>query len=166
MAPMHFPASAPELSVVEEGLYRHLTDHVTSESDIINAYREMSEAPGTPEAARYLIRLILEDEERHHRLFYEITTALGNGIAWAHHPDAVPDLPFSKPIPALEHLTEQFLNAEHEDEKKLRELRKELRPFKDTSLWSLLVELMEHDTAKHIKMLTFLRDNIARGRKI
>ena len=89
-------------------------------------------------------------------------TAIGNGIAWSHDPEAVPNLPYGPPDPALAEVTSRFLAAERADQKQLRALRKELRPFRDTSLWALLVELMEHDTAKHIRLLTFLRDHIAR----
>ena len=151
------------LSVFEEKLYRHLADHVSSEADLIASYRELAEAPDTPEAARYLLRLVVDDEERHHRLVHEIALALGNGIAWRHDPDAVPGLPYRKPDPALEKITNQFLAAERADRKQLRALRKELRPFRDTTSWSLLIELMEHDTAKHIRLLTFVRDHVARS---
>ena len=62
----------------------------------------------------------------------------------------------------MTHAPSQFLAAERADAKQLRALRKELRPFRDTSLWVLLVELMEQDTAKHIRLLSFIRDHIAR----
>ena len=163
MTPTELPTTPPPgLSVFEGGVYRHLTEHVSAEAEFIAAYRERAEAPDTPEAARYLIRLVLEDEERHHRVLHEIVTAIGNGIAWRHDADAVPNLPYGPPDPALAEVTGRFLAAERVDQKQLRALRKELRPFRDTSLWALLVELMEHDTAKHIRLLTFLRDHIAR----
>lgn len=156
----------PGLSVTEESLYRHLTEHVSSEAEFIAAYRERAEAPGTPEAARYLIRLVLEDEERHHRILHQIVTAIGNGIAWRDGGDAVPNLPYGQPDPELAAVTARFLAAEHADQKELRALRKELRPFRNTSLWVLLVELMEQDTAKHIRMLSFLADHIAQPMRL
>lgn len=162
MTPTELPTTPPPgLSVIEAGLYRHLIEHVSSEAELIAAYRERAEAPDTPEAARYLIRLVLEDEERHHRLLHEIVTALGNDMAWRHDPDAVPNLPFGPPDRAIAEVTHRFLAAERTDRKQLRALRKELRPFRDTSLWALLVELMEHDTAKHIRILTFIADHVA-----
>jgi len=150
------------LSVTEETLYRHLANHVSSEAEFIASYRERSETPDTPEAARYLIRMVLDDEERHHRMLREIMIAIGNGIAWPDDPDAVPNLPYGPPDRALEEATSRFLAAEKVDQKELHALRKELRPFRDTSLWSLLIELMEHDTAKHILMLNFIHDHVAR----
>src|ERR1035437_24348 len=141
MTPMTSPKPVPHgLSVLEEKLYRHLADHVFSEADLIASYRELAEAPATPDAARYLLRLVVEDEERHHRVMHEIA-------------------------PALEEATKRFLAAERTDRKELRALRKELEPYRDTTLWSLLIELMEHDTAKHILLLTFVRDHVARRPK-
>ncbi|MHB1931156.1 MAG: hypothetical protein ACYCUG_17335 [Acidimicrobiales bacterium] len=163
MTPSELPTKPPSgLSVFEAEVFRHLTDHVSAEAEFIAAYRERAESPETPEAARYLIRLVVEDEERHHRVLHEIVSALGDGIAWRHDPDAVPNLPYGAPDQALAEATGRFLAAERADRKELRALRKELRPFRDTSLWALLVEVMEYDTAKHIRILTFIDDHIAR----
>jgi len=152
----------PGLSVSEETLYLHLASHVSSEAEFIASYRDRAETPDTPEAARYLIHMVLDDEERHHRMLREIMTAIGNGIAWRDDPDAVPNLPYGPPDQALEEATSRFLAAEKVDQKELHALRKELRPFRDTSLWALLIELMEHDTAKHILILSFIHDHVAR----
>lgn len=161
MAPTELPMQAPPgLSTSEESLYLRLTEHVASEAEFISAYRERAEAADTPEAVRYVIRLVLEDEERHHRILHQILIAIGNGIAWRNDTDAVPDLPY-KPDPELATVTRRFLAAERADRKELHALRKELRPFRDTNLWALLVDLMEHDTAKHIHMLRFLADHVA-----
>ena len=166
MTPTTLPEPVPHgLSVLELGLYRHLADHVSSEAELITSYRELAEAPATPEAARYLLRLVVEDEERHHRVMHEIATALGEGIVWKNDAETVPDLPHGKPDPVLEEVTKRFLAAERADRKELRALRKELQPYRDTTLWSLLIELMEHDTAKHILLLTFVRDHVARRPK-
>ncbi|MHB8220207.1 MAG: hypothetical protein ACYDHU_07775 [Acidimicrobiales bacterium] len=164
MIPTELPVTPPSgLSLIEERLYRHLIGHVSSEAEYIATYRERAEAPDTPEAVRYLIKLVLQDEERHHRVLYEILTSLGNNVAWSRDSDAVPDLPYGPPDRALAEVTRRFLAAEHDDQRQLRALRKELRPFRNTSLWALLVELMEHDTAKHIRILTFIADQIAAG---
>jgi hypothetical protein len=158
------PQSVPYgLSVFEEKLYTHLIDHVSSEAELIASYRDLADAPATPDAARYLLRLVVEDEQRHHRIIGEIATAIGEGIAWRNDADTVPNMPQGKPIPNLEDVTKRFLAAERADRKQLRSLRKELRPFRDTTMWSLLVEVMELDTEKHIRLLTFVRDHLTRG---
>ena len=149
------------LSVFEEEIFRHLTEHVSAEGEFIDAYRQLVEAPDTPEAMRYLIGLLLEDEERRHRLLGQVVAALGNGVAWTSDPDAVPNLPCGAPDSALVEVTNRFLAAERADRRELRALRRKLRPFRDTTAWTLVVELLEHDTAKHIRLLTFIRDHAA-----
>ena len=67
---------ASERGAVEEEFYRHLAEHVGSEAEFIASYKQLAEAEDTPEAARYLIRIILEDEERHHRVFRDLTAAV------------------------------------------------------------------------------------------
>ncbi len=72
----------------------------------------------------------------------------------------VPLLKAWKPVePEVREATEEFLRLEKEDARELKRLAKELRDAKDTTIWHLLVTLMEADTAKHIHILTFLRDH-------
>jgi hypothetical protein len=52
--------------------------------------------------------------------------------------------------------TQDLLAKEREDLQELKRLRKELRDTKDVTLWSVLVELMELDTTKHITTLRFV----------
>lgn len=152
----------PGLSVLEAKVYRHLADHVAAETDAIDAYRQLCEDEHTPAAARYLIRLLLDDEQRHHRVLGEIVAALGNSTEWGHDPGAVPDLPVRDGTAELAQATRRFIAAEREDAKRLKALRRELAPFKDTTAWVLLVETMEQDTAKHIRLLRFIAERVAR----
>lgn len=53
--------------------------------------------------------------------------------------------------------TNRLIEFERDDEKALQRLKKELRPVRDTTLFWLLVTLMELDTKKHIAILEFIR---------
>ena len=74
----------------------------------------------------------------------------------------------NEPIPPLHGLradreriraaTERLLAAERADAKELKRLAKNLKEVRDTTLWGLLVDLMQADTAKHITILSFIRD--------
>ncbi|HMD45902.1 MAG TPA: hypothetical protein VKG43_07070 [Acidimicrobiales bacterium] len=152
----------PGASVWEQELYDTLAHHVGSESDIIDQYRMLSEETSS-EAFRYLTRLILEDEERHHRLFADLADTVE---AFSQLNDRGQPIPFmSEPgsdRARIAEQTEHFLKVEHDDLKELRQLSKRLRPVRDTTLWELLVELMEMDTRRHIRILEFIRDNMGR----
>ena len=73
-----------------------------------------------------------------------------------------------EPIPSLQGLkadrerimatTEQLLEAERADARELKRLAKKLKDVRETTLWALLLELMQDDTSKHIKILEFIRD--------
>ena len=51
--------------------------------------------------------------------------------------------------------TRRLLHQEEQDLCELKALRRDLRDVKDTTLWDLLVELMQRDTDKHIAILRF-----------
>jgi len=53
------------------------------------------------------------------------------------------------------------LAAEEKDRAELRRLRKQLKPFEETTLWALIVDLVLLDTEKHTRILRFISDHIA-----
>jgi hypothetical protein len=59
--------------------------------------------------------------------------------------------------PAVRDLTDQLIDRERADLKELKELQKDIRDLRDTTLWSLLVDLMQRDTDKHIAILRFVQ---------
>jgi len=129
--------------------------HVREESHFLDAYEQLCAEVLDP-GARFLIELILEDERRHHGLFERMAaSARGDVDSTAGTPEP-PRLPADQATRILE-LTERFLKAELEDRRHLRELRKKLKPARDDTVWHLMVELMELDTAKHVKILEYLK---------
>ena len=51
--------------------------------------------------------------------------------------------------------TATLIQREEDDARQLKKLHRELGDLKDTTLWDLLVDLMERDTQKHIAILRF-----------
>jgi hypothetical protein len=111
----------------------------------------------TDEGIRYLGRLIVEDEERHHDL---ITEMIGRIETWLHGGESSEATPSLTPRvdPDLLAETHMLIALEHDDAKELRLLKKELRYAPATSLLPILVELMLADTARHIEILRFIRN--------
>jgi rubrerythrin len=145
----------------DEELLAQFDEHVSGELDLLEAY--MGFRDSGPEHIRYLVEMILEDEARHHQTFRELVNRLRSDIDFR---DYEPKVPYLRRDPAtseaLIEATERFLAFERADEKSLRQLQKELRPVRDTTLFSLLVELMELDTKKHIAILDFVRRSAKR----
>jgi rubrerythrin len=130
--------------------------HVREEVGFLEAYEALV-AGSEDESVRFLLELIVADEHRHHDLFSSMAEASVGGD------DALPAAPRISPAAArlLLEPTTRFLEAEHEETRKLAALRRELKPVRTDTLWPLLVELMEFDTAKHVRILEYLRDRLA-----
>jgi len=54
--------------------------------------------------------------------------------------------------------TERMIKAEHDDAREIEQLSKKLKGVRETTLWGLVLELMQDDTEKHIKIVRFIRD--------
>jgi hypothetical protein len=60
----------PPVSVFDAMILQHLTEHLAGEAAILDEYRQLATSPDAP--VRYLAQLIVEDEERHHRVLNEL----------------------------------------------------------------------------------------------
>ena len=132
-----------------------LRAHDEREHAILESYRRLVDDT-TDEGIRYLGRLIMDDEERHH----EVIRGMANRVeSWMHDPSVEPGTPSLSPRVDSDLLeaTQRLIALERQDAKELRLLQKELRYAPATSLLPLLVELMLHDTARHIEILRFIR---------
>jgi len=146
----------------DEQLLAHFDAHVTGELDLLEGYLAIRDTG--PEHVRYLIDMILQDEARHHQTFTELVNRLRSDIDFRDYEPKVPYLQRDRASnEALVEATDRFLAFEHADRKSLRQLQKELRPLRDTTLFALLVKLMELDTEKHITILEFIRRTAERA---
>lgn len=149
-------------SVWEQELYDQVARHVQTEDEILSGYRQLAEDAGSPDVA-YLAGLIVEDEQRHHRIMEELSRSVLAEAQLTESKEGIPSVPLTRSDPsALLVATERLLAMEHEDRRALKELRRNLRPVASTTLWALLVETMELDTRKHIAILRHIR-SIAKG---
>jgi len=139
---------------------------VEAEADLLRDYSAAAQSSPS-KTLSYLINLLIEDEVRHHRIFTELVESvkakerLWEEGDWIEGDTVVPDIDFLKLDEADQNaviaLTERLIQKEREDEYELKRLQRELRDVKDTTLWSLLVDLMVRDTQKHIALLRFAK---------
>jgi rubrerythrin len=130
--------------------------HVREERHHLEAYESLARGITDPGTA-FLVELILEDERRHHALFERLAaTARGDGGRTGMPPSP---RPAREEAERLLEPTERFLDAEHDDQDKLRALAAELDGVEDR-LWRLLVELMDLDTRKHVAILEYLHERL------
>jgi rubrerythrin len=138
-----------------------LESHGAREGEALDAYKRVAEESDAGPAVRYLVRLILEDEERHHQVFTEMANQI-RSIVW--ELEVEPKVPAMTPRDAPELLAEtrRLLAFERDDAKELRQLHRALRHSPPSSLHPLLVDVMRHDTAKHIAILEHIEKRLTR----
>jgi hypothetical protein len=140
-------------------MYDHLRAHGEVEAEILNEYSRLAEDEESSAAFGYLARLILEDEVRHHRVFEELAEAIRQMGAVQRQDEPIPSIRgLRADRDRILDLTERLLDVERADAKELDRLLKEFKPYRDTTMWTLLIDLMRDDTSKHIKILQFVRD--------
>ena len=144
------------LSPWEARLYEYLTQHLANEHFVLDAYTHLARLFDTSTYVGYLLQLVIDDERHHHKIFSELIHTLER----TDQRDVGPVVPEIQPMPQsneLREATEQYLAFEQQDRRELNQLAKQLRQIPTSSLWPLLVEIMQRDTDKHIRILDFLR---------
>src|ERR1039458_8977182 len=72
-------------------LVEMLARHGKEEGEILARYQRFAEAASAPET-RYLVKLILDDERRHHGLLVEMANAIASGFVDESADPVLPDL--------------------------------------------------------------------------
>lgn len=148
------PQPAPSAEIE---LLAMLREHAPREGAALAAYQRLIDAV-EDDGVRYLGRLILEDERRHHGVIKEMLQMLESFTSGVPLEAGTPELR-PRPDPELRAATTELLALEREDARELRRLRRALRGANVPSLLPLLVEVMISDTQKHIGILRAIRSN-------
>jgi rubrerythrin len=144
--------------VWEQELYDHVTAHGKNEGEVLQGYAELAESTDSP-AFAYLARLILDDERRHHQVLDDLAETIRTSAQLSGEPTPIPDLAlFTADRERILTETERFLALENEDNKALDRLAKDMKDVRNTTLWELVLRLMQDDNAKHRRILEFIRD--------
>jgi hypothetical protein len=139
-----------------EWLLNAVARHAAAELDSLAQYEYLSTASGDPVIA-LVMRLILEDEERHHGLLLRIEASLRDALEWTHSPDALPTTaaPNAPLLENLAALARQLVDEERTGARKMRQLAESEKKIAG-GLHSLLLEMMAMDSDKHARMLHFV----------
>jgi hypothetical protein len=148
----------PGASVWDQEMYNHLTSHGPTEGAILAEYEAAANDPDGSPAFRYLAGLIMEDERRHHATFNQLAESIKQAATLGPESPIPPLSGLRADRDRIVKLTERLLQVEKDDAKALKKLASEMKDYRDTTMWPLLVQLMEDDTAKHIKILNFVRN--------
>ena len=153
--PTHGPTSG-----TVEWLLEAVERHARAEQDALDEYAFVAEASADPVIA-LVMRLILEDEERHHGLLRRIEATLRDALDWTHSPSALPvsAVP-QQPVPRdLVAITRGLVQEEHSGARMMRDLAQREKGI-DAGLHSLLLEMMAMDSEKHARLLQFVQQRL------
>jgi hypothetical protein len=136
-------------------LVEMLQSHEGREGSILGEYVRLAESCDD-NGVRFLVRMLLEEESRHHM---ELSAMLNNLETFASGKPIGPRLPTSAgPIDdaAMLEKLHELTDLERSDAKELAELQHALESAQMPAFFGLLIELMKHDTAKHVAILEFI----------
>ena len=152
---------SPEFSEAER-LMAEFQAHELHEENFVKRYRELAKT--SPNAlVRFLLRLILTDEERHQAAIRLIVSTLRNDLSprgqlTAARPDeSVLGLyELRSGGQDLLAITEDFIRVEREGVKEHEKLLRASKRYHH-GLFSMLCKVMIYDSQKHVEILEFLR---------
>lgn len=146
---------SPEFSSVQR-LMNEFQSHAIHEERWLSSYRELATETTDPKI-RFLLGLIVADEEKHHELTARMILKLKDELAWTRSTGIAHRASESgEKAKRLLASVENFMDAERKGIKEYERLKKESRGlYRD--LFALLYTTMIHDSHKHMEILKFLR---------
>ena len=142
----------------------HIGEHIATEAKASAAYDAFAEVEDPQ--IKYLAALIAADEHRHHQMLSDIAGALQaevggrlDGPPIARTVDLIPER-----AAALLEKTRELLAIEESDVGELKKLHRDVHEAPDETIWPLLIEIMELDTEKHIRILKGIERHLTRHR--
>jgi len=150
-------AAAPAAPLSEaERLARDFEAHEIEESRFLARYKEVA-AKSRNRMVRFLLQLIVADEERHHATTQAIASTLQADLEWSEPASPLHDLyDLDGEKSRLLQVTDDFIRSEKKGIKRYKELIKASRGYY-RDLFVLLLQGKARDSEKHIKILAFLR---------
>ena len=146
---------SPEFSSVQR-LMNEFQSHANHEEQWLTNYQAIAKKSADP-LIRFLLGLIVADEQTHHELTSRMITKLKDELAWT-RAEGLARRVYEKGAKRTQLLAsvERFLEAEREGIKEYEQLKKESKGlYRD--VFALLYTTMIHDSNKHIGILDFLR---------
>ncbi|MCD6663281.1 MAG: hypothetical protein LT082_07760 [Comamonas sp.] len=148
-----------EISAVD-AFINSVDSHVDAESEFLHEYSDAIRAHNSP-LVRFVLELILQDEEKHHQLLEQVTRRLKADLSFrSTEPNSEPMETIGNiDIPQMIRLTEKFLREERDGIKKMQGILSQAEPFYD-GLLVMILKMLVKDSEKHILMLEFLRTKL------
>lgn len=147
-----------ETSEVER-LMKEFESHEAHEAVFVRRYGEIFERMRNP-LVKFLVELILADEEKHHKVLESMTSTLKGALTWTRFENAIEGLyNLGQQKDEILNVTEEFIRAERKEIVEYRTLMRASKKYYQ-GLFALFLAAMIHDSEKHIEILEFLRQKL------
>jgi rubrerythrin len=152
--------SSPESGIPEvERLLNEFESHETQERDFLRQYKEVAATVQAP-LIKFLLQLIISDEEKHHAVTHAMVSTLQGDLHWTKPDDAIRGLyEIGEERKKLLAVTEEFIRTEKDGILECKNLTKVSRRYYK-GLFGLLFKCMIDDSQKHVAILEFLRKRL------
>jgi rubrerythrin len=153
----HDPSGAAILQLL------HAIDrHVASEADTADQYERLATHSGDP-AVTLVMRVIVDDEQRHHELLERIAATLRDALNWTHSTQSLPQSARTNSVTVdaeLAAAARALIDEEKAGAAALRRLAQHEKSL-DGDVEAILLEMMAIDSDKHARLLEFVRRRLA-----
>jgi bacterioferritin (cytochrome b1) len=152
----------PEISAFEQ-LMTRFAAHESEELVFLRGYQDIVDRHGNP-LVRFLLQLIMADEEKHHAMIHAMTATLNEGLTGRESTDRVPKLGkiSAEERESLLRLTAEFIRTEKTGIKEYKDLIKASKGYYKGVL-VLLLQTIIHDSQKHVMILEFIDSKLREG---
>lgn len=144
----------------DQRLLNHVESHLQAEGTTAGSYVSLAEM-GDPQV-KYLARMFAADEQRHHEMLSELMGSVRSVADWR------PDESTWSTTPALGEVqraslvraVNELIRVEKADAAELKQLRRDFKAHSDGTFWATIIEVMELDTEKHLRILTAIKRSL------
>jgi rubrerythrin len=153
----------PEAPSASERLLQYFEAHEKTEYEFLTEYKAMVE--DCPNGlVRYLLQMIISDEEKHFKIVQSMASALNSSLNWKIPPGALADLGelSTDEKEKLIRLTEDFIAEEKHGIGQYESIIKESKGYYH-GLFELFIKTIIHDSKKHLMILEFLARRLKEG---
>jgi hypothetical protein len=153
------PISAREEISPVEKLLNEFEAHEAKEDRALEFYkRSIAHTPNA--VTRFLMQLIISDEEKHRALIHAMAATLRGSLNWTKPADSLDGIgDISTMNGKLRDITDELIRLEKEGIHEYHTLVKESSGYYH-GLFKILLDSMIRDSEKHVELLKFLQENL------
>ena len=147
-----------EISPIER-LLNEFEAHEAKEEKSLEYYRKSLADMPNP-LTRFLMQLIVSDEEKHRAVIHAMVATLRGSLTWTKPADSLEGAgDLTAMNGKLREATEEFIALERQGIREYKILSKESSDYYH-GLFKILLDSMIRDSEKHVELLEFLKENL------